>query len=1079
MASQRSQPTTSDDAVLDRAAPTHAVAARTGVGLVSPMPWRVRVMRTTGEPDLVRVPLEDVDDVVGRVLAAGEELSWATMPQGLPDGMTDVGDLNDLEHLWQGTAVAVDLLLDDGTRLSDLALGDQYGGGIGADAQGAARRTWVDQWNLRRVRLDAAEGRTVTGVEVVVRASADRDLVVFVDAVQIAPARDVGDSALERVRTTRGSHASGRFSRGNTAPLVGLPHGRLYAVPVTDASSKRWVYSWHEHGRDGDPHPAIQGFATSHIPSPWIGDRGAFLVMPSASADPALGREERALPFDHAEETDSPHVWRATLAGGIETELTAGVCAMALRTTFPAGTGTASFVVDHRGAFDDVEITHADDGALVVQGLLRESFEDARSESPPHHVHLRVPGALGHRLTVVDGELRGSVQVDASAPVVVLVGLSTLDRATAGAHVAATGGFDDLVAQAAAAWSELLATVEIEGATDDQQVALASGLYRLFLYPTRQDEPMADGSTRWRSPYGELLSRPMRAPEIGDRGETGSGRYSATNGFWDTYRTAWPLLGLLTPQGAGEAAQGFVAHHLDSGWMPRWSAPHAVDCMTGTTSDTVLADLAVKGTPGVDLRQAWHSALDDASVPPDDERVGRKGLHPALFRGWVASDEVHEGMSWTLDAALNDWSASRLGRLLAADLQGEERRRVEAEAEWLERRSLLYATVHSADHGFFVGREADGSWRVPPSAYDPDDWGEDYTETNAWGTAVTVPHDGAGLARLLGGEAALGDLLDRVVARPETGAARHKGSYGHAIHEMTEARDCRQGMVALSNQPAHHIPFMYMHAGRHDDAHALVHDALDRLFVGTDLGQGFPGDEDNGEMSAWWIFGTIGLYPLVPASGSWVLLPPRVDRTVIRPAGAARPVEIVVTNAADGGGRYIRSVTIDGEQWHEISVPHERLADGALVEIELSPEPTGWARGSRPPSASQIHGFTEPLADVTAGATSTHPALTDDVGADVVVLAAGETVEIALGAPRAIGDLITVTLDDVQPLGWRFEAQVDGDWRVLDERAGEPFARTRQTRVFRTSGTGTGDVTALRFTPDRPAPLRQLEVFAP
>lgn len=1053
-------------ATITRGGPATAIAGRPGLGVVSAVPWRVDVPRGDG---LVRETLDA--DLAGRTIAAGDELRFAVLPQGLPDGVADVTGLADLEELWAGTAVTVDLLLDDGTRLSESGALDQYGAPPDADAQGAARRTWVDQWNLRRVRLDAVAGRRVEAVEVVVRASAARDLVVHVDAVALRPAAPLGATPLDRVRTTRGSHSAHPFSRGNNAPLVGVPHGCLYAVPMTDADSRRWVYSWHGHGRDGDPRPVLAAVSTSHLPSPWIGDRGQLQVMPTLGT--TSDRVERAVPFDHDDETDRPHLWAADLSNGIRVEATAGPSVMAVRCTFPADSERAAIVLDHLGQLHDVQIAR-DDDALVVTGLLVDDADQMRAGAPPHHVHVVVPGAGDHDLAVTDGQLRGSVQVVAAQPTTVLVGLSTLDAATAAAHVARVTSFDALVEEAAGAWQQVLGTVEIEGASEDQQVALASGLYRLFLFPTRQDEPV-DGGTRWRSVYGEVMEPSVRAPELGDRPETGSGWYSATNGFWDTYRTAWPMLGLLTPAEAGAAAQGFVAHFLDGGWVPRWSAPSPADCMTGTTSDTVLADMVaygIHGPDGVDLRQAWESALTHATVPPSDPRVGRKGLHPALFRGYV-STAVSEGMSWTLDAALNDWSASRIGRALAATLpEGAERTRVEVECEWLERRSLLYREVFDPERGFFIGRDERGDWRVGEE-FDPDDWGEDYTETNAWGTVVTVPHDGAGLARLHGGEEGLGALLDRIVARPETGAAARKGSYGQPIHEMTEARDCRMGMIALSNQPAHHIPFMYMHAGRHDDAHALVADALDRLFVGSDLGQGYPGDEDNGEMSAWWIFATIGLYPLVPGSGTFVLVPPRVDRTVLRPVGGAE-VEILAT----GTGAYIRSVLVDGEPWHEISVPHSVLARGARIEIERSTTPAGWAASSRPVSASAVHGFDEPLRDVLAGATASHPALVDDDGGSAVVLAGGEPVTLTPATPTATGDVLTVTTDAPQSFGWRLEARVDGDWQVVDERSEEAFDRTGQTRAFRTASPLDG-VAELRFVPDRDVTLRQLEVYAP
>jgi len=1040
--------------------PSTAVAAADGRGATSPEAWRVRVPAGTG---LVRAELSGA--AVDRVVAAGEELRWQLFPEG--------GDAP-FASLWAATSAAVDLELDDGRWLSEVpGLVDQYGGALGADAQGADQRLWVDQWNLRRVDLDAVAGARVVRAVVTVRACPDRDLLLFVDDVAVRPRPPEPMTPLDHVRTTRGTQSSGRFSRGNCAPFVAVPHGGVLGLPTTDATRADWPYSWHEHGRPGDGRPTLQAFSTSHLPSPWMGDRGVLQVMPSPLEHPDTSPEGRALAFDHADEVDRPHSYRVALEGGVTAELVAGEFALGLRLGFEGDRG--SVVLDHHGRVRDVEL-HREGDELVVDLVL-----DDRAETPPHHVHLRVPHVVDEHLAVHRHRLRGHVVVDASAgPVDVLLGISTVDAATARASLRVAGGVDAMRAEGERRWAEVLGTVEVHGATLDQRVSLWSGLYRLFLFPTRHGEAPDGGVPRSRSPYGDVLSSPLRerpGPEVV------AGPYSSTNGFWDTYRTAWPLLGLLAPASAGALAQGFVQHHLDSGWTPRWSAPGAEDVMTGTTTDTVFADLLVKGVPGLDLEQAHASAVTNATVPARDPRVGRKGLHPGLFRGWVDTD-TPEGMSWTLDAAINDWSASRTAALVAArHAPGTpEHERASTEAEWFARRSVQYRTVFDPERGFFVGRRPDGTWRVPAAEFDPDEWGHDYTETNAWGTAFTVPHDGAGLADLHGGEQALGEALDRFFARPETGAVEKSGSYGFAIHEMTEARDVRRGMLGLSNQPAHHIPFMYSFAGRHDDAHRVVRDALDRLFVGSDAGQGYPGDEDNGEMSAWWAFATIGLYPLVPASGTYLLLPPAVERTVLRPVGGP-PITIVVTNPEERG-RYVRSVRVDGRPWHDVSIDHATLVAGATVEFELSPTPCGWAADSRPVSASQVHGWTTPLVDATLGAAVDGPrhaaALVDDTAARAVTVADGRSLEVTFATPVAEVGLWTVTVDDPAACSWTLEALLaDGGSEVVDERHGERFDRAGQTRAFRaaTVGRGGGGVRGVRLTARGDLRLRQLEVL--
>ncbi len=1029
--------------------PTTAVAARNGVG------W------TTEHAFLLERPA-DQDTVVavvpghaGRTVQTGDVLSWVWFPERtLPPGH-DEPDEADLEHLWDATACSLDLVCTDGTRLSDHAR-DQYGDALTPEAQDAARKQWVDQWNRRAVDLAPLAGRVVDRLEArlgsAVRPPSDDGarpaLRGWLDDVRIGPpARPAPRTPLEHVRTTRGTQASSRFSRGNTAPLVALPHGGVFGLPMTDASSNRWPYAYQEHAtvdEHGRVRSAIQAFATSHIPSPWMGDRGVFQVMPSPLATPDPDRTARALGFDHDDELDGPHRYRVALDHGVTAEVTAGEFALGFRFT-----GVRSVVLDHHGRVTDASVRIVD-GTALVDVLL-----DDRPGTPPHHVHVRIPGATADRTTCTDGTLRGWVEVDGDTDV--LLGISTVSAEDARAALEAAGTFDAMCATAEARWTAELATMSFAGATPDQLTALYSGLYRLFLYPNRAGETARDGVPRHRSPYGAVLAEPIRD---GPGPEVVEGPFTTTNGFWDTYRTAWPLLALLTPDTAGELAQGFVAHVHDGGWTPRWSAPGAEDCMTGTTSDTVFADLAVKGVTGFDLDEAYRSAVQNATVPPRDERVGRKGSLPGAFRGHVDT-ATHEGMSWTLDAAINDWGIAVMAGLLASRAEtAADLARYEAEAEWFARRSLQYRNVFDAERGFFIGRDPDGSWRVG-SEFDPRDWGDDYTETNAWGTAFTVPHDGAGLVDLHGGPASFDAALDAFAATPETGATDRSGSYGFPIHEMTEARDVRAGMLGLSNQPAHHIPFSPMFTGRHDDAHRTVRDCLDRLFVGSDLGQGYPGDEDNGEMSAWYVFATIGLYPLAPSTGTYVIVPPSVRRTVLTPPGGT---PTVIEVAAGSSGAYVASVTVDGAPWDAVSIPHQVLVRASRIVVTLSEEPTGWASDTRPVSASEVHGYRDTPGDLLP--VGAHP-LTDDTGRTVTALAPGQTV--AFDVPTTPTSLYTVTAAAPGTLSWDVAL---GDVRVSVRDA--EFTRAGQTRVFRLQATGD----RFAVTATTPVALTQLELVA-
>ncbi len=1004
--------------------PEGPVNARAGVGYSSPRAWCFEVAPGLGVAE-EELPLETPIEVAG-----GDELRFVVLPESASsDG-----------RRWDSTYVCLDGLLDDGRRLSEIGLVDQYGQALTPAAQGDGKRAWVDQWNLRRVALTGLAGRRIERLLVVARAG-EVPLRVWLDDIGVRPARALAAEPVDQVDIRRGTHSSDRFSRGNNAPLVGLPHGGVFGLPMTDAAAGNWPYAWHAHNRDtagGPNRPAIEAFATSHIPSPWMGDHGVFGVMPSPLVEPDDDRHARALGFDHDGEEARPHRYAVTLDGGVTAELVPGDFALGMRFT-----GVRSLVLDHRGEIRS--LTCANDVYSGREGLIVRALLDDREGKPAQHIHMRLEGTSQLRLG--GGRLRGHIALSGAGTVDVRLGISTVSDEQAAANLAAAGSFDEMAVRARTAWEQALATVEVEGASEDQLVSIRSGLYRLFLYPNRYGEGPTHAHT---SPYD--LTTVRHAP------------MTVTHGFWDTYRTAWPLLALLDPAGAGSLAEGFVEHFRDRGWTPRWSAPAAEDCMTGTTFDTVIADLALREVPGIDLETAYAAALKNATVPPDDVRVGRMGLRRGIFAGYIDTD-THEGMSWTLDNAINDWGISRLARRLREVGPSRTPEDLAAEEEYFARRALGYRSVFDRERGFFIGRDPAGEWR---DGFEADVWGHDYTETNAWGTAFTAPHDGAGLAELHGGEGALGAKLDEFFARPETGAAELSGHYGFAIHEMTEARDVRMGMLGLSNQPAHHIPFMYMFAGRHDDAHRIVRECLSRLFVGSDLGQGYPGDEDNGEMSAWYVFATIGLYPLVPGTASYVIVPPSVERSVLRPTEGT---EIVIE--AVGTGEYVRAVTLDGEPWDEISIPHARLASGAHLVVELSETPCGWAKDSRPPSASLIAPG-RPVADMTVVVPDS---LTDDTGETAIALRAGERVEVPLVGERRLS-LYTVTAAEPGDLAWELDyLDSDGTTTGREERVGETYVWAGQTRVFRVRRGDPVVAGTVRFTASTDCVLTQLELI--
>lgn len=1056
-----------------------------------------------------------VDDVLGVRVVPGLELVYAVLPEW-NDGCADVRDA------FGADAVALDLTFADGGRLRDLGVRDQYGVPLDPLAQHTACTLQPDQWNLIRVPLDAAVGRVISGIELrfTMQGTGTDEAPIrtgWLDAIAVRTRTPLPDRPCERVRTRQGTMSTQVISRGNTVPAVGLPNGFVSAIPVTRADSYAWPYGWHADNRH-DNRPAIQAFASSHLPSPWLGERGAFQVMPALASDtvPATPAD-RALGFDHEHETGQPHRYDVALDGGIDAELTAAEHTTLMRFRFPVGHVEAVLVFDQIEGTGVLDLPTADPARpdAIVTAFTDDALGDGLGTGRDRflrsflHAHVDRPVLAAGMLPVGPDEslvretdrsaARGWVRVGLGPDRTVTVRMATsfISIEQAARNLVLDGAqepFDDVAERAGAAWDDWIGRVTIDGASDEQQHQLATCLYRIGLYPARAHENL--GSADQPAPH---YASPFRPGGEASAARTGSrvvaGELSVNHGFWDVYRTAWPMYTLLDPGLASRLLDGFAEHFRDGGWTSRWSAPGPVDSMTGTSNDIVFAHAVAVGVPvrldvaepnapqdrRLDLWAAYESAVRNATVPSPSPLVGRKGLETSLFRGWVDT-RVPEGACWTIDGSINDLAVAVLSRALLSRLSDDHPRRDELETadRYFTARAGSHRAVFDESVGFYQGRDARGEFRVDQQDYDPRIWGFDYTETTGWGTAFATPHDGTGLASLHGGREAMAAKLQELLDTPERGGEAVRGSYPTVIHEITEARNQRLGMLALSNQPAHHIPYMALFAGRPDLTQDLVRTATERLFTGGEIGQGWPGDEDNGELSAWWLFATLGLYPLVPGSGGYVLTAPAVPRAQVRLG-----VDTVLTieaPAADRAHRYIRGVEIDGEPWSSTYVPHDVIARGATIRVDLATEPQPWGAQpeDEPPSLTPRGRHPAALRDLTAarrGASSdagdAARVLDDDSSTRPLALGPQQVVVIDLDAPAAPA-FVTVTPLVAGDYAWRVECELDGAWQVVDRRR-ERFPWPRQTRPFQL--TAPPSATRWRFVAVSRIGLAQLELL--
>jgi predicted alpha-1,2-mannosidase len=1049
--------------------PTSSYTAKTKVGFTGHKAFRYVGTHTATGRGYSYNKVFDVNVVV----TPKTQLSYVIFPEFLLD------DLN-----YPSTYASLDLAFTDGTYLSDLKAVDHHGFGLSPQAQGASKALYTNQWN----NIVSSIGTVAAGKTI------DRILLAYdnpkgptgfkgwVDDIKITgnpPAKSYPHLS-DYVLTTRGTNATSNFSRGNNFPATAVPHGFNFWTPVTNAGSMSWLYDYHK-GNNADNLPTLEAFAASHEPSPWMGDRQTFQVMPStADGVPDANRDARAMPFKHDNEIAKAHYYSVQFDNGVRTEIAPTDHAAVFKFGFP---GAANLI------FDNVN----NDGGLTLDAANRTvtGYSDVKSGLSAGAGRLFVYATFDQPVTA-QGMLPGGGGANVTGylkfgdthnvTMKIATSLISVDQARKNleTEVSATDTLETVRDRAQKAWDDQLKVIEVEGASEDQRTTLYSNLYRLLLYPNSGSEntgtPQAP-KNQYASPFV-----PNTGPNTPTR--TGAkivdGKVYVNNGFWDTYRTTWPAYALLTPGKAGEMVDGFVQQYRDGGWIARWSSPGYANLMTGTSSDVAFADAYLKGIGTFDVQGAYDAALRNATVTPPNvtnSSVGRKGIDKSIFLGYTPTS-VGEGMSWALEGYINDFGISQLAQALYDKSPANDPRKQEYKdnAEYFRNRAQNYVNMFDPAIGFFQGKTETGQWRTTPDKYNPQEWGYDYTETDGWNMAFTVPQDGQGLANLYGGRDKLAQKLDQFFATPET--ARFPGSYGGTIHEMIEARDIRMGQYGHSNQPSHHIPYMYDFTGQPFKTQAKTREITTRLYLGSEIGQGYPGDEDNGEMSAWYIFSALGFFPLQMGSPTYAIGSPLFTKATINLENGKK----LVINAPKNNAQnvYVQNLKVNGKAYDKTFLPHDLLAAGGTLDFDMGPKPSSWGTGADAvfPSLTKGNDVPKPLRDISANGTLDGPPALFDNNSQTE--AAASAVSFNPARPHDVVQFYTVTSGTntgADPGNWTLKGSFDGkNWAVVDERKNQTFTWRQQTKAFKIAKPSRYTQYRLEFT--GPATVAEVEFLA-
>ncbi len=721
-----------------------------------------------------------------------------------------------------------------------------------------------------------------------------------------------------------GTDSTYAFSRGNLYPAVSLPFGMNAWTPQTGEDRSGWTYQ-HSAFR-------LRGLKLTHQPSPWINDYGSISLLPMTGALKVKEGERGAI-FSHDREEAHPWHYRVKLLeSGIWAEMAPTLRGAVMRFTFPE-TDQAYVVLDAFPAGKD---------ALPASVQIDSTRRRILATSRWHHGG--VPANFGHHVLLEfdsdvieagvwdekEGLKKGQslssshpgvwVRFAAEKGAVIQARLASsfisLEQAELNFSREVAGrSFDAVAEEARKAWDTLLGRVQVEGGTASQQEIFYSCLYRASLFPRIFHEVDMQGRTVHYSPYS---------------GDVKPGPLFTDNGFWDTFRAAFPLLTLLQPTLDGQIMEGLLNAYWESGWLPEWQSPGHRNCMIGTNSSAILTDAWMKGIRGWDAATALEAIAKGAHAEKTPlSSVGRLGAPLYDRLGYVPADaDIHESAARTLEYAYNDFCNWKLAKAL---------KRPEAEVQAYGKRAWNYRNLYDASTGFMRGRHQNGNWQIP---FRPDSWGGVFTEGSSWHWTWCVFHDPAGLATLMGGEEAMARKLDAVFTALPTSEYSY---YGGMIHEITEMVAGDMGQYAHGNQPIQHMPYLYNWVGQPWKTQARVREIMDRMYrPGPGM---YCGDEDNGQTSAWYVFSALGFYPVAPGTNQYVLGAPLFPKATLR-LESGQTLSIEARNHGPAN-IYVQSLTLNGKPLSRTWIDHKELTAGGHLVFTMTSQPN-LKRGIRP-----------------------------------------------------------------------------------------------------------------------------------
>lgn len=713
---------------------------------------------------------------------------------------------------------------------------------------------------------------------------------------------------VQYVNTLQGTNSRFELTRGNTYPTTALPFAMHTWTPQTGINGDGWKYQYEKD--------SIRGFQQAHQCSSWTNDYMVFTLMP-VTGTLALDQYSRAAKFNHANETGKPHYYKVLLDNGITTEISPVERGAHIRFSFPKG--KASFVVlDGYTGMSGVEIIPKENKIVGYVRNGRYSQENFMShfviefDQPIRRYGIWENNNNENRTNETAGEGKGVgawVEFDPGVKVQVKTASSYISAEQAALNLKKElGQFKTLEQTKNAAWkiwNDHLHRIFVEGDNEDDKATFYSCFFRASLFSRKFYEMDQNGKPYYYSPYD---------------GKIHEGFMFTDTGFWDTFRAQFPLNALLHPTMHGRYVAALLDAYEQCGWLPSWSFPGEGGSMIGNHAISLLADAWAKGIHTFDPEKAlqayFHEATNKGPWGPSN---GRHGWKEYFTMGYVPYPEYGEATAKTLEYAYDDFCGYNLAKMTGQSFY----------EEIFSRQMYNYRNVFDAQVGFMRGRDKNGKWT--PN-FDPFEWGGPYTEGNAWHYLWSVFHDTEGLIHLLGGEEQFVKKLDSVFSVPNT---VNVGTYGYKIHEMTEMQMAEMGQYAHGNQPIQHMIYLYNYARAPWKAQQKIREVMHKLYNATE--NGYPGDEDQGQTSSWYVLSAMGFYSVCPGTDQYVLGSPLFEKTTITlEDGKQFVIEAKGNNAQNV---YIQSAELNGKIYTKNYISYEDIANGGTLTMKMDDQP--------------------------------------------------------------------------------------------------------------------------------------------